>query len=112
MIAFSAAAPAPAPQVQMVGHDPIHGQQFYLDVDLRKALFEEYGVKSYRVYQRPGDGVFIPAGCAHQVRLLFLFWSSVIDRLFCCLFRLRTYPTASRSLLILLARRTSIDARS
>ncbi|KAF8898128.1 hypothetical protein CPB84DRAFT_1780900 [Gymnopilus junonius] len=51
----------------MIGHDPIHGQQFYLDVELRKALFEEYGVKSYRVYQRPGDGVFIPAGCAHQV---------------------------------------------
>ena len=49
-------------------HDPIHGQQFYLDVELRKALCEEYGVKSYRVYQRPGDGVFIPAGCAYQVR--------------------------------------------
>ena len=53
-------------------HDPIHGQQFYLDVELRKALWEEYGVKSYRVYQRPGDGVFIPAGCVHQVRF-FLF---------------------------------------
>ncbi|KAF8164873.1 hypothetical protein B0H34DRAFT_686986 [Crassisporium funariophilum] len=50
-----------------MAHDPIHGQQFYLDVDLRRALFEESGVKSYRVYQRPGDGVFIPAGCAHQV---------------------------------------------
>jgi len=48
-------------------HDPIHGQQFYLDVELRKALWEEYGVKSYQVYQRPGDGVFIPAGCVHQV---------------------------------------------
>ena len=22
---------------------------------------------SYRVYQRPGNGVFIPAGCVHQV---------------------------------------------
>jgi lysine-specific demethylase 3 len=50
-----------------IAHDPIHGQQFYLDVELRQALFDECGVKSYRLYQRPGDGVFIPAGCAHQV---------------------------------------------
>ena len=65
----SASAPAPAapPLAQLIGHDPIHGQQFYLDVNLRRQLFDEYGVKSYRVYQRPGDGVFIPAGCAHQV---------------------------------------------
>ncbi|KAH9483086.1 Lysine-specific demethylase 3A [Psilocybe cubensis] len=51
----------------MIGLDPIHNQQFYLDVELRKALFDECGVKSIRIYQRPGDGVFIPAGCAHQV---------------------------------------------
>ncbi|KAI6128405.1 hypothetical protein EDD16DRAFT_1690312 [Pisolithus croceorrhizus] len=48
-------------------HDPIHSQQFYLDSQSRKELFDTYGVKSYRVYQRPGDAVFIPAGCAHQV---------------------------------------------
>jgi lysine-specific demethylase 3 len=47
--------------------DPIHGQQFYLDEELRNKLCEEYGVLSYRFYQRPGDAVFIPAGCAHQV---------------------------------------------
>ena len=57
----------------VIAHDPIHGQQFYLDVELRQALFEEYGVKSYRVYQRPGDGVFIPAGCAHQVCSFFIW---------------------------------------
>lgn len=56
-----------ATPVQIIGHDPIHGQQFYLDVELRRELFEKTGVKSMRVYQRPGDGVFIPAGCAHQV---------------------------------------------
>ena len=61
-------APAAKPSIH-ARHDPIHGQQFYLDVELRKALWEEYGVKSYRVYQRPGDGVFVPAGCAHQVRV-------------------------------------------
>ncbi|KAG6336334.1 hypothetical protein ID866_2759 [Astraeus odoratus] len=47
-------------------HDPIHSQQFYLDSQLRKDLFDTYGVKSHRVYQRPGEAVFIPAGCAHQ----------------------------------------------
>jgi lysine-specific demethylase 3 len=48
-------------------NDPIHGQQFYLDEDLRAELYEVKGVRSYRVYQRPGEAVFIPAGCAHQV---------------------------------------------
>lgn len=48
-------------------HDPIHSQQFYLDEALRRELWEEYQVKSYRVYQAPGEAVFIPAGCAHQV---------------------------------------------
>ena len=51
-------------------NDPIHAQQFYLDYDLRKELFQVHGVKSHRVYQRPGEAVFIPAGCGHQVRLL------------------------------------------
>jgi lysine-specific demethylase 3 len=51
-------------------NDPIHSQMFYLDCDMRKELFDEFGVKSYRIYQKPGDVVFIPAGCAHQVRSL------------------------------------------
>ncbi|KAF8516634.1 hypothetical protein JB92DRAFT_3309464 [Gautieria morchelliformis] len=48
-------------------NDPIHSQTFYLDVHLRRQLFDEFGVSSWRLYQRPGDAVFIPAGCAHQV---------------------------------------------
>jgi len=72
-------APPTKPNIH-ARHDPIHGQQFYLDVELRKALLEEYGVKSYRVYQKPGDGVFIPAGCAHQVRFFrFHFPSSFLN---------------------------------
>ncbi len=47
--------------------DPIHSQQHYLDEVLRKELYEQFDVKSYRVYQRPGEAIFIPAGCAHQV---------------------------------------------
>jgi len=50
-------------------HDPILSQQYYLDAELRKELFDDYGIKSHRVYQRPGDAVFVPAGCAHQVRI-------------------------------------------
>lgn len=51
-------------------HDPIHSQQFYLDSALRKELFDMYGIRSHRIYQKPGEAVFIPAGCAHQVRLI------------------------------------------
>ncbi|KAG7096549.1 hypothetical protein E1B28_003972 [Marasmius oreades] len=47
--------------------DPIHSQQVYLDRNLRQQLFDEEGVMSYRIYQRPGEAVFIPAGVAHQV---------------------------------------------
>ena len=47
--------------------DPIHGQQIYLNDNMRRKLFEKYGVKSYRVYQKAGEAIFIPAGCAHQV---------------------------------------------
>jgi lysine-specific demethylase 3 len=47
--------------------DPIHSQLFYLDSDHRKKLYEEEKVYSWRIYQRPGEAVFIPAGCAHQV---------------------------------------------
>lgn len=48
-------------------NDPIHAQSFYLDPTLRKQLYDEHDVKSYRFYQKPGEAVFIPAGCAHQV---------------------------------------------
>ncbi|KIM21613.1 hypothetical protein M408DRAFT_101995 [Serendipita vermifera MAFF 305830] len=47
--------------------DPIHSQYFYLTPALRRKLFEKYKVSSWRIYQKPGDAVFIPAGCAHQV---------------------------------------------
>ncbi|KAK0207438.1 hypothetical protein IW262DRAFT_1530297 [Armillaria fumosa] len=47
--------------------DPIHSQQFYLTENLRLELWQQYHVQSYRVYQRPGEAIVIPAGCAHQV---------------------------------------------
>lgn len=51
-------------------HDPILSQQYYLDAALRKELYDDHGIRSHRVYQRPGEAVFIPAGCAHQVCIL------------------------------------------
>ncbi|KAI5812413.1 hypothetical protein BZA77DRAFT_308070 [Pyronema omphalodes] len=47
--------------------DPIHRQCFYLsEHDLE--VLSQRGVGSYRIFQDPGDAVFIPAGCPHQVR--------------------------------------------
>ncbi|PWN30022.1 hypothetical protein BDZ90DRAFT_224999 [Jaminaea rosea] len=47
--------------------DPIHSQLHYLDGTDRQRLWAEHGVRSWRIYQKKGDAVFIPAGCAHQV---------------------------------------------
>lgn len=49
--------------------DPIHLQLFYLSAqDLLRLSKPPYNVHSYRIFQNPGEAVFIPAGCAHQVR--------------------------------------------
>lgn len=61
--------------------NPIHSQQYYLDCDLRKRLFEKKGILSWRIYQKPGDAVFIPAGCAHQVCHSFEVWVGIADGL-------------------------------
>lgn len=47
--------------------DPIHHQRFFISAPQRVKLWEEYGVRSWRIYQKAGEAVFIPAGCAHQV---------------------------------------------
>lgn len=47
--------------------DPIHIQRFFIDAKQRVKLYQEYGVRSWRIYQKAGEAVFIPAGCAHQV---------------------------------------------
>jgi [histone H3]-dimethyl-L-lysine9 demethylase len=56
----------------LIQSDPIHTQKVYLDDVMRKELYDQFQVVSYRVYQKPGEGVFIPAGCAHQVRFPWL----------------------------------------
>ena len=51
---------------QMVGH-PIHDANLYVDAKLRRRLYVEEGITSYRFVQCEGESVFIPAGCPHQV---------------------------------------------
>ncbi|KAI5851633.1 hypothetical protein DFP73DRAFT_537920 [Morchella snyderi] len=48
--------------------DPIHRQVYYLTEEDMIKLYEANGVMAHRIYQEPGEAVFIPAGCAHQVR--------------------------------------------
>ncbi|KAK9470323.1 uncharacterized protein V1510DRAFT_423443 [Dipodascopsis tothii] len=50
-----------------VTDDPVHRQIYYLTTDELDLLRERHGVTAHRLVQRPGDAVFIPAGCAHQV---------------------------------------------
>jgi lysine-specific demethylase 3 len=48
--------------------DPIHSHDIYLTPLLLAMLEQRTGIWPYAIYQAPGDAVFIPAGCAHQVR--------------------------------------------
>ncbi|XP_028554209.1 lysine-specific demethylase JMJ25-like isoform X2 [Dendrobium catenatum] len=49
---------------------PIHDQSFYLSMDHKRKLKEEYGIEPWSFVQKLGEAIFIPAGCPHQVRNL------------------------------------------
>lgn len=54
---------------------PIHGQRVYLDENHIQEMSAITGLKPFTIQQRKGDAVFIPANCAHQVRVLNVFKS-------------------------------------
>ena len=48
--------------------NPIHAQGTYFTEDMLAELEKQTGVRPFTIKQCIGDAIFIPAGCAHQVR--------------------------------------------
>ncbi|XP_028755290.1 lysine-specific demethylase JMJ25 [Neltuma alba] len=64
--------------VEQVFH-PIHDQCFYLTMEHKKKLKEEFGIEPWTFEQKLGEAVFIPAGCPHQVRNLMSCTKVAVD---------------------------------
>ena|SRR5271170_1527217 len=47
--------------------DPILRQTCYISPPQLLELREKYNIIPWRILQNPGEAIFIPAGCAHQV---------------------------------------------
>ena len=50
--------------------DPVLRQTSYISTPSLQKLREQYHIIPWRIYQNPGEAIFIPAGCAHQVSYL------------------------------------------
>ncbi|GFR44647.1 hypothetical protein Agub_g5936 [Astrephomene gubernaculifera] len=60
-------------------HDPVLDQTFYLNRTHRERLWRDHRVTSWHFEQYEHEAVFIPAGCAHQVRNLTSCIKTAID---------------------------------
>ena len=72
--------------------DPIHARKTYITRSMRLEL-AALNIRAFEIFQRPGDAVFIPAGCAHQVRFNKPRSMASYSQ---CQRRLATYMRASR----------------
>eukprot|EP00892_Ulva_mutabilis_P010304 jgi/Ulvmu1/7646/UM038_0075.1 len=59
--------------------DPVHSQRFFLTDALLQKLLQDTGVQPWQFEQNLGEAVFIPAGCAHQVRNLMSSIKVAVD---------------------------------
>ncbi|KAL8250066.1 hypothetical protein R6Q59_033759 [Mikania micrantha] len=57
-------------EVEVAIDDPIHDQAFYLTLNHKRMLKQEFGVEPWTFEQILGEAIFIPAGCPHQVQNL------------------------------------------
>ena len=53
--------------------DPIHNQEYYLTPSMLDELYSQHKVRPYVIRQYLGQAIFIPAGCAHQVKCNHLY---------------------------------------
>lgn len=74
--------------------DPIHARRTYLTESMRREL-QDIGVFAFEIFQKPGDAVFIPAGCSHQVELRLSTLVGYLTHGYP--FRSATFTRASRS---------------
>ncbi|KAL8044937.1 hypothetical protein ABFX02_08G078600 [Erythranthe guttata] len=58
---------------------PIHEKAFYLTMEHKRKLKDEYGIEPWTFVQRLGDAVLVPAGCPYQARNLKSCTSMSID---------------------------------
>ena len=62
--------PVSVGRLPVVGLAPIASQAFMLSQRHRQQLQQERGVEMWHFEQHKGEAVFLPGGCAHQVRNL------------------------------------------
>lgn len=59
--------------------DPIHSQTMCMTPTLLDLLYAKYQIRPYMIQQYAKQAVYIPAGCAHQVRNCFSISKLCID---------------------------------